>query len=166
MKTGSPDAMTKAEREAILGKMADLIRNVPIEAYHDIVGSKKQFNKKPTGKWQDRKLKDIDFNDDILLDDDDMLEMLSQNLMISDLTKRFNDRIAAAADQKFKDPDKDSDQRDGMRALLLEYRKELLEAVQFMKAKDEIVPPVIEEAIKYINNQMGFKHWAGSSLSK
>jgi hypothetical protein len=48
-----------------------------------------------------------------------------------------------------------------MRKLLLEYRKQLLEAVQFMKAKNEAVPAVIEEAINYINNQMGLRHWAG-----
>ncbi len=166
MKAGSPDAMSKAESEAILGKMADLIQDVPINAFQEIVGTKKQFNKKQMVKKQDKKVKDIDFDDDILLDDDDMLEMLSDNLMISDLTKRFNDRIAAATGQKFKDSDKDTDQRAGMRELLLEYRKELLEAVQFMKAKNETVPVVIEEAIKYINNQMGFKHWAGSSVSE
>lgn len=161
MKAGSPDIMSKAESEAILGKMAALIQDVPIEAYQDIVGAKKQFNKKSMVRRQDRRPKDIDFDDDdVLLDDDEMVEMLSENLMISDLTKRFNDRITAAAEQK--SSAQDSNQRDGMRALLLEYRKELLEAVQFMKAKDETVPPIIEEAIKYINSQMGFKHWAGS----
>ena len=102
-------------------------------------------------------------DNDALFDDDDTIDLLSQNLMISDLTKRFNDRISAAADQKLKDVGDSQDNRDGKRALLLEYRKELLEAVQFMKAKNETVPPVIEEAIKYINAQMGFKHWAGNS---
>jgi len=164
MKTGSQEAMNKAEGEAILGKMASLIQSVPIEAYQDIVGSsKKQFGKKQIVRKQDHKSKDRDFDDEPLFDDDDTIELLSQNLMISDLTKRFNDRISAAAEQKLKDSERDADHRDGMRALLLEYRKELLEAVQFMKAKDETVPPIIEEAIKYINAQMGFRHWAGSS---
>jgi len=164
MKAGSPETMNKAESEAILGKMEFLIQSVPIEAYQDIVGTKKQFNnRKQQSKRHDHKSKEINFDDDILLDDDDTIELLSENLMISDLTKRFNDRISAAAEQKLKDSERDADHRDSMRALLLEYRKELTEAVQFMKAKDETVPPVIEEAIKYINAQMGFKHWAGSS---
>lgn len=158
MKAGSPEAMSRAESEAILGKLEALIRGVPIEAYQNIVGSNKQFNKRPMNRKQDHKSKDRDFDEDAFLDDEDMVELLSENLMISDLTKRFNDRITAAAEQKMRD----SDQRDEMRTLLLEYRKELTEAVQFMKAKDEPVPPIIEEAIKYIDTQMGFKHWAGN----
>jgi hypothetical protein len=165
MRSGSQDAMNKAEGEAILGKMASLIQDVPVGAYQEIVGSRKQYSKKPQSRKRDRKSKDSffdDFDDDVLFDDDDTIAMLSENLMISDLTKRFNDRITAAAEQKLKDADNDSNHRGGMRALLLEYRQELLEAVQFMKAKNESVPPIIEEAIKYINTQMGFKHWAGS----
>jgi hypothetical protein len=165
MKNGSPDAMNKVESEAILGKMASLIQNVPVGAYQEIIGSRKQYNKKTQPRKHDRRSKDSDFfdlDDDVLFDDDDTIAMLSENLMISDLTKRFNDRITAAAEQKLQSADNDSDHRGGMRALLLEYRKELLEAVQFMKAKNESVPPIIEEAIKYINTQMGFKHWAGN----
>ncbi|MEP7134189.1 MAG: hypothetical protein ABI904_04600 [Chloroflexota bacterium] len=165
MKTGSPEAMNMAEGKAILDKMSALIQNVPIEAYQNIIDAKRQANKwQPTKKQDRNKQKELDYDDDILFDDDDTIEMLSENLMISDLTKRFNDRITAITDQqKFKGSDKDSEQRDEMRALLLEYRKTLMEAVQFMKAKDESVPPIIEEAIKYIDAQMGFKHWAGSS---
>jgi hypothetical protein len=164
MKTGNQEAMNKAESEAILGKMAALIQDVPIEAYHDIVGVKKQYtNRKTQTRKQEHKLKDSDFDIDILFDEDELQELLGEGLKVSDLTRRLNNRILAAAEQAYKDSDKDTDHRDGMRLLLLEYRKELLEAVQFMKAKDETVPPIIEEAIKYINTQMGFKHWAGSS---
>lgn len=164
MKTGNQEAMNKAESEAILGKMAALIQNVPIEAYHDIVGTKKQYtNRKTRTGRQVLKQKDNDFDIDIFFEEGELQELLREGLNISDLTRRLNNRILAAAEQSFKDSDKDTDHRDGMRTLLLEYRKELLEAVQFMKAKDEIVPPIIEEAIKHINTQMGFKHWAGSS---
>jgi hypothetical protein len=146
--------------------MAALIQDVPVNAYQEVVGARKQqWGKKPQQtKKHNRRSKDNDFDldDDILFDDDDTIAMLSENLMISDLTKRFNDRITAAADQKLRDSEDSSDHNNEMRALLLEYRKELLEAVQFMKAKNESVPPIIEEAIKYINLQMGFKHWAGS----
>jgi hypothetical protein len=170
MKVGSPDAMNKAESDAILGKMVYLIQKTPIEAYQEITGSRKQYsnnnNKTQPRKKDHRKLvnDDYDYDDSLLFDDEDTLEMLSQNLMLSDLTKRVNDKITYIVDQKSKGSDSDLDHRNRMRALLLEYRKELTEAVQFMNAKGETVPPVIEEAIKYINTQMGFnlKHWAGS----
>ena len=139
-----------------------LIRSVPIEAYQEIIGLKKQFKQKSFSRRQEHKQKDRD-TDDIIFRDDDLLELLSENLMLTELTKRFNDKIIEVADQKFRDPDKDSDHRDGIRALLLEYRNQLLEAVQFMRAKDEAVPPVIVEAVKFINKQMGFTHWAGSA---
>jgi len=161
MGSGSPDAFTKVENEAILKKMEALIRSVPINAYHEIIGMKRQFNKKSFSRRPDHKPKEREA-DDLIFNDDDMLELLSENLMLTELTKRFNDQISKVAEQKSKDSEKDSDLRDGMRSLLLEYRNQLLEAVQFMKAKDEAVPPVIEEAVRYINKQMGFTHWAGS----
>ena len=42
-----------------------------------------------------------------------------------------------------------------MRALLLAYHQQLLEAIEFMRAKGEAVPPNIEEAISHINNMFG-----------
>ena len=169
MKAGSQEAMNKAESDAILGKMVYLIQKTPIEAYQEISGSgsRKQYNnnKKTQPRKKDHRKSaddDYDYEDALLFDDEETLEMLGQDLMLSDLTKRFNDKITSIVDQKSKGAYNDSDHRSEMRALLLEYRKELTEAVQFMNAKGETVPPVIEEAIKYINAQMGFKHWAGS----
>lgn len=169
MKAGSQEAMNKAESDAILGKMVYLIQKTPIEAYQEISGSgsRKQYNnnKKTQPRKKDHRKSaddDYDYDDALLFDDEETLEMLGQDLMLSDLTKRFNDKITSIVDQKSKGAYNDSDHRSEMRALLLEYRKELTEAVQFMTAKGETVPPVIEEAIKYINAQMGFKHWAGS----
>ena len=163
MKNGSPVAMNQAESSATLEKMISLIQDVPIDAYQEIIGERKQFNKKSRSKNKkhDNKSKELIFQDDAFFDDEDTLSMLGQNMMISELTQQFNERIIAAADQKLRDSGSDRDDRDGKRALLFEYRKELQEAVQFMKAKNETVPPVIEEAINYINTQMGLKHWAG-----
>ena len=169
IKAGSQEAMNKAESDAVLGKMVYLIQKTPIEAYQEISGSgsRKQYNnnKKTQPRKKDHRKSaddDYDYDDALLFDDEETLEMLGQDLMLSDLTKRFNDKITSIVDQKSKGAYNDSDHRSEMRALLLEYRKELTEAVQFMTAKGETVPPVIEEAIKYINAQMGFKHWAGS----
>ena len=42
-----------------------------------------------------------------------------------------------------------------MRALLLAYHQQLLEAAEFMRVKGEAVPPNIEEAIAHIDNMFG-----------
>jgi hypothetical protein len=42
-----------------------------------------------------------------------------------------------------------------MRALLLAYHQQLLEAAEFMRARGEAVPPNIEDAIAHINNMFG-----------
>lgn len=55
----------------------------------------------------------------------------------------------------------DLDHESAMKMLLLEYRKQLIEAVEFMKARNETVPPKIEEAINHINDQSGWPHWVG-----
>jgi len=165
MRNGSQEAMNRAESQATLEKMESLIQSVPIDAFQDITGiSKKPFmtmGKKQGPKKQDHKFKDNDDEDDVVFSDDDMMEMLSGNFVLTDFTRRMNERINSAAEQKFRDSERDTDLRGGMRKLLLEYRKQLMEAIQFMKAKNEPVSPVIEEAIAYINNQMGLRHWAG-----
>lgn len=45
--------------------------------------------------------------------------------------------------------------KNALRALLLAYHQQLLEAAEFMRAKGESVPPNIEEAIAHINNMFG-----------
>lgn len=42
-----------------------------------------------------------------------------------------------------------------LRALLLAYHQQLMEAAEFMRAKGEAVPPAIDEAIAHINNMFG-----------
>jgi len=161
MKNGSKEAMNKAENQATLEKMEALIRSVPIEAYHDLVdGPKRPFFKKQQSKKFDSKQKDRDYDpeDDLVFDDQDTLDLLSGNYALTDLTRRVNERINEAAEQRFRNFGKDTDLRITMRKLLLEYRKQLIEAVQFMKAKSEPVPAVIEEAVAYIDRQLGI-HW-------
>jgi hypothetical protein len=45
--------------------------------------------------------------------------------------------------------------RNALRALLLAYHQQLLEAAEFMRGRGEAVPPNIEEAIAHINNMFG-----------
>ncbi|HEY3476655.1 MAG TPA: hypothetical protein VGK56_18705 [Anaerolineales bacterium] len=49
----------------------------------------------------------------------------------------------------------EKEQKNALRFLLLAYNQQLLEAVEFMRAKGEAVPPNIEEAIDHINNMFG-----------
>jgi len=56
----------------------------------------------------------------------------------------------------------DSDHRHDMRTLLLDFRQQFIEAIEFMKAKNEAVPSNVEEALRHINIVLGYKHWAGS----
>ena len=55
--------------------------------------------------------------------------------------------MQAVADEK--------ESKNALRALLLAYNQQLLEAAEFMRAKGEAVPPNIEEAIDHINNMFG-----------
>jgi hypothetical protein len=166
LKTGNPDAMKRVESDATLQKMQALIQNVPIEAYNEILGAsqRKQSPGKPAyRKSEYRPSRETSSNEDMLFSEDDMMDLFQEPVMINDLTKRFNEKVDAAVEKKLRESDKESDRRLEMRELLMEYRNQLLESVQFMKAKNEPVPQVIDEAIKYINLQMGFRHWAGSS---
>lgn len=49
----------------------------------------------------------------------------------------------------------DKDHKKALRTLLLAYHQQLIEAVEFMRAKGEAVPPHIEDAIAHINNMFG-----------
>jgi len=49
----------------------------------------------------------------------------------------------------------EEESKNELRALLLAYHQQLLEAAEFMRAKGEAVPPHIEEAIAHINNMFG-----------
>jgi hypothetical protein len=48
----------------------------------------------------------------------------------------------------------ENEQKKAMRSLIQDYRQQLLEAVEFMRAKGEAIPPNIEEAITHINNTL------------
>ena len=49
----------------------------------------------------------------------------------------------------------EEDSKNIVRALLLAYNQQFIEAVEFMRAKGEAVPPNIEDAIAHINNMFG-----------
>lgn len=150
-KSGSEGAMEKAQGEAIIKKMESLIRSVPFEAYHEIMGSAKQ-TKKPFRK-EVFKPKELEEKVDDLMLDEDEAEGVDNMLKIIALSEIMKERTSSPHYPEH---------RDAMRMLLLEYRKQFIEAIEFMKAKKEAVPSNIEEAVKHINGVLGYKHWAGS----
>jgi hypothetical protein len=96
-----------------------------------------------------------------VISEEELFKMFNEgNVSLSDIAKRINRRADRIAREKEKEP---PNRRTEIRKLLMEYRDQLVEAVRFMEAKNEPVPESIREAIKYINEQMGFKHFIGSS---
>jgi len=51
------------------------------------------------------------------------------------------------------------DHKNAMRALLLAYGQQLIEAADFLHAKGEAVPQIIIQAIDYISDILGYKNW-------
>jgi hypothetical protein len=55
---------------------------------------------------------------------------------------------------------KDAEHMNNVKTLLLEYRKQFQETVDFLNSREKTVHPNIKEAIMYIDNQFGY--WAGN----
>lgn len=151
-KDGSEESMKKAEKEAMLQKLQSLIQSVPINVYDQIESSggqsgmysqkgskKKGSEKKATFPSEDVKSDEETADDTFLLN---FFNAINRNRRPSDYS------------------DLDHDQ--AMKLMVLEYRKQLVEAVEFMKARNETVPPKIEEAIKHLDDQLGY-HWVGKN---
>ncbi|MFT3893537.1 MAG: hypothetical protein QM730_18060 [Anaerolineales bacterium] len=63
----------------------------------------------------------------------------------------YNGKVLGAEDKKV-----------AMRNLLLDYRQQLVETAEFMKANGEAVSPVLSQAIAHIDDILGL-HWVGLS---
>lgn len=151
IKNGSDPVMKMAEKEAMLQKMEALIRSVPLETFEEINGSGRQ-SKKPYKKDHNKKehVKGTDgTSTEDSLTEDGMEDVFSQIVFLRELQNR----------RSYSSGHAEVDHKDAMKLLLLEYRKQLMEAVQFMKDKNEKVSPKIEEAIRHIDEQLG--HWIG-----
>jgi hypothetical protein len=155
LKSGNPEALNKAEGEAIYKKMEELIKAVPIEAYENLSNDFKPTKKH--GKTIPRR-KDGGRHRDKILEinkgefEESFLEVL--------------DYYIEHKDEKEPEPEhiKNLDHNNEMRALLLEYRNQFMETIEFMRAKKEAVPPKLIEAVVYIEKQMGIRWLGGRSL--
>jgi len=165
MNNDSPDTLKDIEDEARIEKMGALIDAVPLATYHELIGSTKHSKK--ASKKQDTKprylpmeeIEDELGNELILFDSDDMEDS------DEDMVRRIKILriLQAQREQREAEYYKDPDQKETIQSLLLEYRKQFIETADFIRAKKEIIPQNILEAIKHIEEQLNIKHWVGRS---
>ena len=152
-KNESKFVMDKLQEEAIIHKYKTLIRAVPISVYDEILNSAKYTKK--SSKKSEPKLPTVQASDKDKILSQEEIEESVQEIALANLVKAISDNAAMASTYELSD----AENLAAMRTILQEYRKQLLEAVEFMKAKNEAVPQKIEDAIKHIDNQT--VHWAG-----
>jgi hypothetical protein len=142
--------MKKAETEAMLQKLADLIQSVPLGVYDEINGTGSQSSYRP----KDSKKKDSTKKTGSLSTAGTGTEEGMEDMLSLLLWKNFQGKKSSSDYY-------DIDHESALKLLVLEYRKQLVEAVEFMKARNETVPPKIEEAIRHLDAQLGLQHWVG-----
>ena len=91
-------------------------------------------------------------NDNLYRESPDVLGKLESEAILQKTIALIQD-VPIAAHLRVTTEEKE--QKKALRALLLAYHQQLLEAAEFMRAKGEAVPPTIEEAIAHINNMFG-----------
>jgi hypothetical protein len=150
----SPGAMKKAEEAARIEKMGTLIHAVPLAAYHEIVSGSKHSKK--SGKKQDTKPRPKEeqndqFDDDDFIIGEDELDSEAEEMIRNIKILRI---LQAQREHKEAEQYNDTDQKDAIQSLLLEYRKQFKETADFIREKKEIVPQNIIEAIQHIERQL------------
>ncbi|HET9587837.1 MAG TPA: hypothetical protein VFO91_03515 [Anaerolineales bacterium] len=93
---------------------------------------------------------------------EDVLNRLEEEAIIQKMVILIQD-VPMAAYQSVTDEEREHN--NAMRSLLLAYRQQLIEAVDFMNEKGETVSPSILKAIDIISKVMGFTdwHWVGDT---
>jgi hypothetical protein len=91
-------------------------------------------------------------NDNLYRESPEVMDKIESDAILQKTIMLIQDVPIAA---HLKATTEDKDHKKAMRALLLAYHQQLLEAAEFMRAKGEAVPPNIEEAIAHINNMFG-----------
>jgi len=155
LKADSPQAMNRIEKNEIAEKMKELILKVPLGTFDEITNPK--YYKKQ-GKQSFKKKSDSEYeywDDDKVIPAEEMGQQ--QYAEVLDLLHNMQEENAGYEEKEETDHDND------MKALLIEYRKQLIETADLIKGKNETVPQNIQDAIKHISNQIG--HWAGQQYA-
>jgi len=90
-------------------------------------------------------------NDNLYRENPVVLDKIQKEAIIQKMIALIQD-VPLTGYQKATDAE--NEQKMAMRTLLQDYRQQLLEAAEFMRAKGEAVPPNVEEAITHINNTL------------
>ncbi|HSG42638.1 MAG TPA: hypothetical protein VLA72_05740 [Anaerolineales bacterium] len=130
LKMDSHEAMKRVEMTEVGEKMKELIQKVPINMYMLITDPNKYYKEHAKQFFNSKSNSDYEY---------------------------YYEEEEEEENIEFKEERKDHD--NNMKALLIEYRKQLSETADLIKAKNEEVPHHLQEAIKHISNQIG--HWAG-----
>jgi len=144
LKEGSDEAMKGAQNNARLDRLVSLIKSVPLEAFDELMSFGRRYRKPP--KKDDRKKETGPLDSENLTTES-----------VDDLSSLLHVLDRRSSSSGYAEPDHDA----VIKQLVIEYRKQLVEAVEFMKARNEKVPPKIEEAIAHLDQQLGPYHWAG-----
>jgi len=148
LKLDSDAAMSGAEKAAIGEKMTDLIQKVPLSAYEAIINPGKSYKKQVAKEYGYYEADDV-----IIPQEED-----GQFAEVLDILHGMQQKEEEETEVE------ETDHHYNMKALLIEYRKQLIETVDLIEAKNEVVPHQLRDAIKHIENQIGFDqigHWVG-----
>jgi len=154
LSSDSPGAMKSTEEKARIEKIETLINAVPLAAYHEIVGGgkhSKKSSKKQDTKPRPKEEKESQFDDDDFIIGEDELESEAEEMMRNIKILRI---LQEQREHKEAEHYSDTDQKDAIQSLLLEYRKQFKETADFIREKKEIVPQNIIDAIQHIEKQL------------
>ncbi len=90
-------------------------------------------------------------SENLYRENSEVLEKLEKEAIIQKMIALIQD-VPITGYQKAIGPE--NEQKKAMRFLLQDYRQQLLEAAEFLRAKGEAIPPNLEEAITHINNTL------------
>ena len=122
----------------------DLIKSVPLGVFKSLTSTGRAFKRSTNKDYRKKETASLD--PDSLADEG--LEDLSW------LRKAFQGRDAYSSYGEV-------DHQEVMRQLVTEYRKQLVEASDFIEARKEEVPQELKDAIKHLGDRIA--HWVGSS---
>ena len=153
LKADSPQAMNGIEKSEVANKMKELILKVPLDTFDEITNPK-NYKKQGKQTWKKKSTSEYDYYDeDKIIPAEEMGQQYAEVLNILHNMQEENAEYEEAEEAE------ETDHDNNMKALLIEYRKQLIETADLIKAKNEPVPQNIQYAIKHISNQIG--HWAG-----
>lgn len=154
LKNDSPEEMNRIEQAEVITKLKDLIKKVPLDAYEEIRLASRQTKRTVVQAPRRRERPHLE-----LPEGDDNVFSAEEMKQFADMMSIIQTLQGDNKPERYEPLEGNHDHE--VQALLLEYRKQFQETVDFIKNKGEPPPQVIVDAIFYIDNQIA--HWAGRS---